>query len=72
MGKIDEADSISLGGVDFESYFEQKKDVESHPNENNLAESCFEHFFQHAKGHAKLIDEQYSSLRPNCYSSVKH
>ena len=39
------------------------------PNDDNIVEVHFEHFFQCAKGHAKLIDEFNFSRRPPCYSS---
>ena len=46
----DDADSIDLGGVDFVSYAEWIKDVEINPNDENLSEVCFGHFFCTWKG----------------------
>ena len=51
---------------------ELKTCIESHTNDENLAEVHFEHFFPRAKGHAKLIYEFHSSrISPFC-SSVKN
>ena len=69
---IDDEDSIDLGGVYFGSNVECRKDIEINPNDENLSEACFEHFFPHAKGHAKLIDECHSSGTSPYYNSVKH
>ena len=59
----DDADYFNLGGADFESDVEWGKYIELRPNDDNLVETYFEHFFLRTKGHAKLIDEFYSSRR---------
>ena len=69
---IDNADSIDLWGVEFDVEVEWRKDMESNPSNKNLSEAHFEHLFPHAKVHAKLIDENHSSRRSLCYSTVKH
>ena len=70
--KAHDTDSIDLGGLDFGSDVEWRKDIEINPNDENIFEACFEHFFPRAKGHAKFIDECHSSRRSPFYSSVKN
>ena len=62
-GSIDDTDYINLGGVDFQSDVEWKKEIELIPNGENLLEVRFEHFFPSAKPHYKLINQFYSSQR---------
>ena len=62
-GTIDRTDSIDLRGVDLDAEVEWRKDIELNPNDENLSEVYFEHFFPCAKGHAKLVDECNSSRR---------
>ena len=69
---IDDEYSVNLGGIDFESDAEWKKDIELNPNDDNLAELHFEHLFLCVKGNTKLIDEFNYSRKSPCYSSVKH
>ena len=63
---------LLIGVVEFESDVEWKKDIELHPNDNNIVDACFEHFCPCVKGHSKLIYGHNSSRNSPYCSSVKY
>ena len=67
-----DSDSIGLGGVDFGSDVELRKDIKINPNDENLSELCFNYFFPHVKVHAKFIGGCYSYRRSLYHSLVDH
>ena len=71
LDATDDSDYVDLGGADFDAEVEWRKDVELSPNDENISEVCFDHFFSRTKEHSKLVDECHSSRRlPHC-STVK-
>ena len=51
-----DTESVNIAGVDFEFDVGWKKHAESRPNDDNIVEMCFEHFFPLMKRYTELID----------------
>ena len=66
-----EADSIDLGRSKFDEEVEWRKFIKINPNDENLLDVHFDHFFPLTKGHARLIDECHSSRKSLHCSTVK-
>ena len=62
---------IDLGGVDFDTEVEWKKDIKLNPNNEHVLKVYFEHLFPRMKVHANFFDEHHSSRRPPCCGKVK-
>ena len=67
----DDADSVDLGVGDFYTEFEWRKNIELNPNDKNLSEMRFEHFFPRMKGHTNFFDDHHYSRKSPHHSTVK-